>query len=62
MLLHYLHQLWVEERGQDLIEYSLVIAFMVFVLFGLVGLLSPYINGMWMNGNSRLTDANTTAS
>ena len=60
--LRILREFWVEDAGQDLTEYTLVIVFMVFILFGLTGLLSPYINGMWQTGNSQLSAANTVSS
>jgi Flp pilus assembly pilin Flp len=60
--LQFVLDFWKEDAGQDLIEYTLIIALFVFILFGLVGLLSPSINGMWANGNARLASANTSAS
>ncbi len=52
-----LNGLWKEEAGQDLVEYSLLLAF---VALGSVGLLSgakTSINGIWTHINTSLTSA-----
>jgi hypothetical protein len=58
-----LNSIWLGEQGQDLVEYSLLIAFIVFAaaalfLFGAGGSLQ----GIWGNGSTQLTAANSSAS
>ena len=57
-----LNQFWIEEEGQDLIEYSLLITFIAIACFALIGAGRPAVNGIWQASNSHLTVANTTAS
>ena len=41
-----LRTLWREEDGQDLIEYTLLVAFIVFVTAGFVGIGTESIKGI----------------
>ncbi len=45
--------LWLEDRGQDLTEYSLLLVFMVFTAFALAGTGQEPIKAIWhkINGN-----------
>ncbi|HUQ95950.1 MAG TPA: hypothetical protein VM120_30005 [Bryobacteraceae bacterium] len=54
--------LWRGEEGQDLLEYSLLLAFIV--LAGAASFISMggTINGLWGIVNSRLAAANQTGS
>jgi Flp pilus assembly pilin Flp len=61
-LMRFLCRFWAEDGGQDLVEYSLIIAIFVFLMLSLVGMLSPYIDAMWTAGNSQLASANSSAS
>jgi len=55
--------LWNEETGQDVIEYSLLVAFVTFLAaiimsFGAGGM----ARGIWTTGNNTLAAASTSAS
>jgi Flp pilus assembly pilin Flp len=55
--------LWNEECGQDVIEYTLLVAFVTFAaaalfVFGAGG----GMKGIWTSGNSTLTAASSSAS
>ena len=58
----HLTNFWKEEQGQDLIEYTLLITFIVMAVFAFLGAGRPAVNAIWQSGNSRLTDANTAAN
>jgi len=47
---------WTEEDGQDLIEYSLLLAFVVLVGAGTTITMGGYINTLWSVSNSRLAN------
>jgi Flp pilus assembly pilin Flp len=51
-----------EERGQDLIEYSLLLAFVAFSSAGLFWSFGGSVTGIWTTTNSQLTAANSFAS
>ena len=53
---------WKQEDGQDLIEYTLLIAFVCLCSAALFVGGGAQIAGIWSVGNSRLVVANTTAS
>lgn len=55
--------LWKQEDGQDIVEYTLLIAFVTFMtaalfIFGAGGSLV----GIWTSGSNQLAAANSTAS
>jgi len=50
-----------EEDGQDLIEYSLLIAFVALASGALFLGNNGSISGIWSTSNSQLVHANTTA-
>jgi Flp pilus assembly pilin Flp len=57
-----MHRLWNDDEGQDLIEYTLLMAF---VALGAASLFiggGRSVKGIWTTTNSQLTLANTTAS
>jgi Flp pilus assembly pilin Flp len=57
-----LRKFWQDEQGQDLIEYTLLMAF---VALGAASLFiggGRSIKGIWTTTNSQLTQANTLAS
>jgi Flp pilus assembly pilin Flp len=61
-LMAVLKNFWQDERGQDLIEYTLLMAF---VALGAASLFiggGRSIKGIWTTTNSQLTQANTLAS
>jgi Flp pilus assembly pilin Flp len=55
-------QLWKNEEGQDLIEYTLLLAFVALVAAGLFIQAGNVTAGIWGTANSILTSANKAAS
>ena len=58
----YLYNLWLEEDGQDLIEYSLLITFIAIACAALIGSSRPAVNQIWTSANSSLVNANSQAA
>jgi len=56
---HFLKTLWNDESGQDLIEYTLMLAFIALASAALYTSAGASINTIWSNTNSEL---NTAAS
>ena len=53
---------WKEEDGQDLVEYSLLLAFIALAAVALLGTAKTTINGLWTSVTTNLNTANTAAS
>jgi Flp pilus assembly pilin Flp len=53
---------WREESGQDLVEYTLLIALFVFLVFGLAGTGQAPIRAIWDKVNSNLSSGVTSAA
>ena len=51
-----------EEQGQDLIEYTLLLAFVCLATSALFVSSGGSLSGIWTSANSRLVAANTSAS
>jgi len=51
-----------EEQGQDLIEYTLLLAFVCFTSAALFIGAGASVSGIWTSANSQLASANTTAT
>jgi Flp pilus assembly pilin Flp len=51
-----------EEDGQDLVEYSLLLAFIALAAVAVLGQVKTQINGLWTKVNSKLATANTAAN
>jgi Flp pilus assembly pilin Flp len=51
-----------DEQGQDLIEYTLLIAFVALASAALFIGAGSSIKGIWSSTNTQLTSANTSAS
>ena len=51
-----------EEQGQDLVEYTLLLAFVALASAGLFIQAGTSIEGIWNIANSRLTVANSAAA
>ena len=49
---------WREETGQDLIEYTLLMTFIVLATFAFIGGGRPMVNAIWGTANTRLDTAN----
>jgi Flp pilus assembly pilin Flp len=60
--MYLLRRLWKNEDGQDLIEYTLLLAFVALVAAGLFIQAGNVTAGIWGTANSILTTANTQAS
>jgi Flp pilus assembly pilin Flp len=58
----YLRNFWTDEQGQDLIEYSLLMAFVALASAALFLGAGNSIKGIWSTTNSQLTAANTNPS
>ena len=57
-----LRNLWKDEQGQDLIEYTLLMAFVALASAALFLGAGGSIKGIWTVTNSQLTQANANAS
>ena len=53
---------WREESGQDLIEYTLLLAFIALASASLFLSAGNSVNGVWTSGSSTLVGATTAAS
>ena len=51
-----------DEQGQDLIEYTLLMAFVALASAALFLGAGGNISGVWKSGNTQLSTANTSAS
>jgi Flp pilus assembly pilin Flp len=54
--------IWREESGQDLIEYTLLLAFVALASAALFIGAGNSVKGIWSVSNSQLAAANTSAS
>ncbi len=52
---------WLEDNGQDLVEYSLLMAFFVFTVFALAGTGQAPIRSIWDKINSHLASGVVSA-
>jgi len=57
-----LHGFFKDEQGQDLIEYTLLLAFVCLASAALFISAGGSVGGIWSATNSRLAAANTSAS
>ena len=55
-------RLWRDEQGQDLVEYTLLLAFVCLASAAMFISAGGSIAGIWNIANSRLTAANTAAA
>jgi Flp pilus assembly pilin Flp len=55
-------RLLAEEEGQDLIEYSLLMCFIVIACMWFVGAGRDPVNGVWTSANHQVTSAQTAAN
>jgi Flp pilus assembly pilin Flp len=54
--------LWREDDGQDLIEYTLLMAFIAIAVVGLFAGAGRSVKGVWASSNNTLAQANGQAS
>jgi len=57
-----LHSFLKDEQGQDLIEYTLLLAFVCLASAALFISAGGSVAGIWTQANTRLAAANTSAS
>jgi Flp pilus assembly pilin Flp len=55
----WLYSFWLEEEGQDVIEYSLLLAFIVFLCLAFVFSGTTSVHGIWAQSDSELVAANS---
>ena len=58
----FLRAFWNDEHGQDLIEYTLLMAFVALASAALFLGAGGSISGIWTTTNNQLTQANAQAS
>ena len=58
----FLRNFWNDEQGQDLIEYTLLLAFVALASAALFIGAGGSVKGIWNVTNSQLAAANTSAS
>ena len=61
-MIRMLKQIWHGEEGQDLIEYTLLLAFVALVAAGLFIQAGNVTAGIWSTANSILASANKQVS
>lgn len=57
-----IQKFWANEQGQDLIEYTLLMAFVAIASAGLFLGAGGDVKGIWVTTNNQLTKANSAAS
>jgi Flp pilus assembly pilin Flp len=57
----WLSRFWLDEEGQDLIEYSLLICFIAIATMWIMGSGRPIVNAIWTGANTTISTANTSA-
>jgi Flp pilus assembly pilin Flp len=57
----FLRNLWNDEQGQDLIEYTLLMAFVALASAALFIGAGSSVKGIWSTTNSQLTAANSAS-
>jgi len=58
----WLQSLFDDETGQDMVEYSLLLAFIALAVVGLLTGVKTQIKGLWSTISSTLSSTNTSAS
>jgi Flp pilus assembly pilin Flp len=53
----YLQQFWQAEEGQDLIEYTLIVAAVALVCAGILITFTPTTRAVWQHNNILLSEA-----
>jgi Flp pilus assembly pilin Flp len=54
-----LREFWTDETGQDLIEYTLILAFVALAAVGVFSTASDSITGIWDKTQTKLTNADS---
>jgi Flp pilus assembly pilin Flp len=58
----FLKRFWQDESGQDLIEYTLLMAFVALASASIFFSAGNSISGVWQNGSTQLSNAAVAAS
>jgi Flp pilus assembly pilin Flp len=58
----FFHSFWLEEDGQDLMEYSLFLCFVALACTAFLAIFHPSISTIWQSSSNNLQQANTVAS
>jgi len=61
-MLNVIKGLWQDEQGQDLIEYTLLMAFVALASAALFISSGASISAIWSDTNTNLSEASSTAS
>jgi Flp pilus assembly pilin Flp len=60
--MNYLRMFLKDEQGQDVVEYTLLLAFVALASAALFVNAGASVNGIWRTANGILSNANTSAS
>ena len=61
-VLRALCDLWIQDQGQDLIEYTLLLGFVALIAVGVMAQAGVGVQGIWRSSNTTLVQANTTTA
>jgi len=61
-MISFLNEFCNDEGGQDLVEYSLLLAFLALATIGLLTNARTSLNGLWGTIATQLNSANTSAA
>jgi Flp pilus assembly pilin Flp len=62
MIFEELTDFWQDESGQDMVEYSLLLAFIALASIGLLSGMKPALSTLYSTINKGLTSANSAAT
>jgi Flp pilus assembly pilin Flp len=60
--MQFIKTFWNDEQGQDMIEYTLLVAFVALASAALFIGAGNSVKGIWTSANTQLATANTNAS
>jgi len=58
----FFHSFWLEEDGQDLMEYSLFLCFVALACTAFLGIFHPSVTTIWQVSSNSLHSANNAAA
>jgi Flp pilus assembly pilin Flp len=58
---HRVHHFWLEQEGQDLIEYAVILFFIAVACLAFVYSGTASVTGLWIKEKADLVSANSTA-
>ncbi|MDP3001372.1 MAG: Flp family type IVb pilin [Bryobacterales bacterium] len=59
--MNWIMKLWRDEQGQDLVEYTLLLAFVALVSAGLLTTIGQSVSGIWTSADTTVKAASTAA-